>query len=88
MNLPGESPIEAAPSDRAEQLRAIAYSMDTLIPGFYLWTPFFSWRMGGSIAESTYPGQVHRPFGVALVLPRCQISTTYRDGYDPRSPQI
>jgi hypothetical protein len=60
MDSSSKSPITAAtpPSDRIEQLRAIAYSMDTLIPGLYVWTPFFNWRMGGSIAESTYPGLV------------------------------
>jgi hypothetical protein len=89
MNFPSESPIGASttPFAQVEPLRAIAYSMDTLIPGVYLWTPFFSWRMGGSVAEATYPGRVHSKFGVALVLPGYRIFTTYRDSYDPRSPQ-
>jgi hypothetical protein len=89
MDFPNEAPVKTAtvPSNPVHQLRAIAYSMDVLIPGFYLWTPLFNWRIGGSIAEATYPGQIHQSFGIALVLPGYRIFTTYRDSYDPRSPQ-
>ena len=33
------------------QLRDIAYSMDALIPGFYIWLGSFCLRLGGSDAE-------------------------------------
>jgi hypothetical protein len=89
MNLPSDQPIAplTQPSDRVDPMRAIAYSMDTLIPGLYIWTPFMVWRLGGSLAEPSYPGMVHSGFGIALVLPGYRIFTTYRDSYDPRSPQ-
>jgi hypothetical protein len=89
MNFSSDEPIVPSdrPASRADGMRAIAYSMDTLIPGVYLWTPFWNWRFGGSVAESTYPGMVHRSFGMALVLPGYRIFTTYRDSYDPRSAQ-
>jgi hypothetical protein len=87
MNYPSEQPIEPLPhpSVQVERKRAIAYSMDTLIPGFYCWTPFGNLQIGGSAAEASYPGMVHSRFGVALVLPEYRIFTTYRDSYDPRS---
>jgi hypothetical protein len=72
-------------STRVESMRAIAYSMDTLIPGLYFWTPFGNLKIGGSAAEASYPGMVHSRFGLALVLPEYRIFTTYRDSYDPRS---
>ena len=31
----------------AEQIRAIAYSIDTLVPGFYAWVGLFTLRYGG-----------------------------------------
>ena len=65
-------------------LQAIAYSMDALIPGFYLWCGAFRLRIGGSAAEKSYPGTIHSGIGIAIVLPRYQIYSTYRDSYDPR----
>ena len=67
-----------------EPLRAIAYSMDALIPGFYLWLGSFKLRVGGSLPEATYPGTLHSFAGIALVLPGYQIYTTYQGSYDPR----
>jgi hypothetical protein len=65
-------------------LRAIAYSMDTLIPGLYLWWGSLKIRIGGSLPEPTYPGTLHSPIGIALVLPGYRIYTTYQSTYDPR----
>ncbi len=79
--------VSARQSTQVDRLRAIAYSMDTLLPGLCLWMPWLNWRIGGSAAEATYPGMVHSNFGIALVLPGYRIFTTYRDSYDPRSPQ-
>lgn len=66
-----------------KKLSAIAYSMDTLIPGFYAWFGLFHIRIGGSEAEETYPGTIHSFAGVALVLPGYQIFSTYQGDYDP-----
>ena len=65
-------------------LSAIAYSMDALIPGLYIWWGFIKLRFGGSPAEPTYPGTLHRRVGIALVLPGYRIYSTYRGTYDPR----
>ena len=66
------------------QLRDIAYSMDVMIPGFYVWLGSFCWRLGGSDAEESYPGIIHSFAGFSLVLPGYQIFTTYKGSYDPR----
>ena len=79
----GKQPIQTAPlSD--PNLSAIAYSMDALIPGFYFWCGFIKLRIGGSPAEPTYPGTLHSPIGIAIVLPNYRIYTTYQGSYDPR----
>jgi hypothetical protein len=70
-----------------EKKRAIAYSMDTLTPGFYLWLGDFSIRLFGTEPDDTpyrYPGTVNSKYGVALVLPGYHIFTTYNGCYDPR----
>jgi len=64
--------------------KAIAYSTDALIPGFYLWLGDWSLRIGGSVAEDNYPGAIHSPVGMALVLPGYRIWTTYHGSYDPQ----
>ncbi|MFM6897170.1 MAG: hypothetical protein ACKPKF_07680 [Microcystis panniformis] len=66
------------------QLKDIAYSMDALIPGLYIWLGSFCWRLGGSDAEESYPGIIHSFAGISLVLPGYQIFTTYKGSYDPR----
>jgi hypothetical protein len=53
-----------------ESLRAIAYSMNALIPGFYFWLGAFKLRIGGSLPEATYPGTLHSFAGISLVLTR------------------
>lgn len=67
-----------------DSLRLIAYSTDTLIPGFYFWWGAIKIRSGGSVAVLTYPGTIHSSIGIALVLPGYRIYTTYRGSYDPR----
>ncbi len=70
-----------------EKKRAIAYSMDTLIPGFYLWLGSFSIRLFGTEPDDTpykYPGMVNSKYGIAVVFPGYHIFTTYKDSYDPR----
>jgi len=64
--------------------KAIAYSTDALIPGFYLWLGKWSFIIGGSEPEDNYPGAIHSPLGMALVLPGYRIWTTYHGSYDPR----
>lgn len=62
-----------------------AYSMDALIPGFYLWLGAFKLRIGGSLLEATYPGTLHSFAGISLVLPGYRIYTTYHGSYAPQS---
>lgn len=71
--------------DSKEKLRAIVYSMDLLIPGFYFWCPCLTIRIGGAVPDDNpykYPGIIHSPIGVALVLPGYKILTSYQDSYD------
>jgi len=70
-------------SNPDQKLRAIAYSMDALVPGFYAWFGLLKIRIGGSEAEETYPGTIHSFAGVALVLPGYRIFSTYQGDYDP-----
>lgn len=70
--------------DRDAPLRAIAYSLDCLIPGFYGWFGPIRLRLGGSIPEDSYPGTIHSYAGVAIVLPGYRIYSTYQGDYDPR----
>ena len=70
-------------SDVDGQLQAIAYSMDALIPGLYLWFGSVRLRLGGSLPEETYSGTLHSPAGLALVLPNYRIYSTYQGSYDP-----
>ncbi len=65
------------------QMRAIAYSLDTLIPGLYIWLGAVTIRIGGSLPEESYPGTIHSPIGIALVLPGYRIYSTYQGSYDP-----
>lgn len=66
-----------------DRLSAIAYSMDALIPGLYIWLGALKLRLGGSQPEPTYPGTIHSSTGIALVLPGYRIYTTYQGSYDP-----
>ena len=71
--------------NKQEKLRAIAYSMDLLIPGLYCWCPYFTIRIGGAIPDDNpyrYPGMIHSSIGIALVLPGYKIFTTYQGSYD------
>jgi hypothetical protein len=62
-----------------KELKAIAYSMDALIPGFYAWFGSLHIRIVGSEAEETYPGTIRSFAGVALVLPDYRIFTTNQE---------
>jgi hypothetical protein len=78
----------AAKSDinnRLVNLRAITYSMDLLIPGFYFWCPYFTIRIGGAIPDDNpykYPGKIHSPTGFGIVLPGYKIFTSYQGHYN------
>lgn len=68
-----------------ENLRAIAYSMDLLIPGFYFWCSYFTIRIGGARPDDNpyrYPGKIHSSVGIGIVLPGYKIFTTYQGSYD------
>jgi hypothetical protein len=79
-----EPEIDAVASERK---RAIAYSMDLLIPGLYIWIGSYTLRLFGAKPDDTpykYPGMLNSRYGIALVLPGYRIFTTYRQSYDPR----
>ena len=72
-------------ANQSEKLRAIAYSMDLLIPGIYIWCPWFTLKIGGSTPDDNpypYPGMIHSSSGVGLVLPGYRIFTSYQGTYD------
>lgn len=72
-------------TNRKNQLRAITYSIDLLIPGFDFWSPYLNIRIGGSVPDDNpykYPGMIHTSMGIALVLPGYKIFTTYQGSYD------
>lgn len=77
----GSRQKERSPADG--ELRAIAYSMDALIPGFYCWFGSLKIRLGGSDAEENYRGKINSFAGIALVLPNYRIFSTYQGSYDP-----
>ncbi len=79
-----QPPPSANPGGIEPQLKAIAYSLDCLIPGFYLWLGPVKVRLGGSLPEKDYPGTIHSKAGVAIVLPGYRIFSTYQGDYDPR----
>jgi hypothetical protein len=69
----------------SERKRAIAYSMDLLIPGLYIWMGRFTIRLFGSTPDDDpykYPGTLNNNYGIALVLPGYRIFTTYTSSYD------
>ncbi len=81
---PASSESTSANSTEGLALKAIAYSLDALIPGLYLWFGPFKIRLGGSLPEESYPGTIHSAVGLAMVLPGYRIYSTYQGSYDPR----
>ncbi len=75
--------VEQQSSKVDKPLRAIAYSMDALVPGLYIWLGAIKLRIGGSLPEENYPGTIHSLMGIALVLPGYRIYSTYQGSYDP-----
>lgn len=65
-----------------QNMKTIAYSLDALIPGFYLWCGPIKIRLGGSSAEDNYSGTIHTLFGAAIVLPRYKLYSTYQGSHD------
>jgi len=79
--------MRTAAIDQEEEMRAITYSMDLLIPGLYIWVFGFNFRIGGETPDDSpyrYPGKINSPVGIALVLPGYKIFTTYQGSYDPQ----
>ncbi len=76
---------EQKTANKNEKLRTIAYSMDLLIPGIYIWCPWFALIIGGSTPDDNpykYPGMIHSSTGFGLVLPGYKIFTSYQGSYD------
>lgn len=60
-------------SDTNDSKRSIAYSMDLLIPGLYIWLGDYTLRCFGAEPDDKpykYPGTLNSRYGIALVLPR------------------
>jgi hypothetical protein len=72
---------------KEKQMRSIAYSMDLLFPGLYIWFFGLTIQIGGQTPDDEpyrYPGTINSPAGIALVLPGYKIFTTYQGSYDPK----
>jgi len=84
MKLVGLSFLERgfSSSDQSAERLGMIYSMDALVPGFYIWAGRWTFCLGGSEAEENYSGMIHRPIGVAIVLPGYRIFSTYHGSYD------
>ncbi len=74
--------FQGNPVRDGNRLKAIAYSMDALVPGFYLWVGKLRFQIGGCTAEESYPGTLHSFWGIGLVLPGYRIYSTYNGSYD------
>ena len=88
MQFPQKSPSDLSAKDLStvdtseQKMKAIAYSLDALIPGLYVWCGPIKIRLWGSLPEDNYSGVVHSNAGAALVLPGYQIYSTYRKSHD------
>ena len=83
--LSNKMKTEQAIVNKNEKLRAIAYSMDLLIPGLYIWCPWFIFQVGGGTPDDKpykYPGMIHSYTGFGIVLPGYKIFTSYQGSYD------
>ena len=70
-----------------EKLRVIAWNIDTLQAGLYIWFGKVRIRLGGNVPDDQpykYPGMIHSQAGIALVLPNYHIFSTYQDSFDPK----
>ena len=70
-----------------EKMRTIAYNMDMLFPGVYLWLGSITFKFGGYEPDDLphyYPGKIDSRYGIAIVLPGYKILTSYKGSYDPR----
>jgi hypothetical protein len=69
----------------SERKRAIAYSINLLTPGLYIWLGSFTVRLFGSQPDDEpyrYPGVLNSNYGIALVLPGDRLLTTDRTSLD------
>jgi hypothetical protein len=70
-----------------ERMRTVAYNMDMLFPGVYIWCGSVVLKFGGHEPDDSpyrYPGSINSHFGIAVVFPGYKIFTTYKGSYDPR----
>ena len=82
-----QSAASIAQEAHAEKMRTIAYNMDLLFPGVYLWLGPIAIRLGGHEPDDSphrYPGTIDSRYGIAIVLPGYRILTSYKGSYDPR----
>jgi hypothetical protein len=87
LTTPTESHYPAVDLSVNQKKRAIAYSMDSLIPGLYIWLGNVVLQFGGETPDDQpyrYPGVINSSYGIAVVLPGYRIFTAYQQSYDPR----
>lgn len=80
-----------AKADHAEKIREIAYNMDLLFPGLYIWIGSMVLKFGGQPPDDSphrYPGTINSQYGIAIVLPGYRIFTTYQGSYDLSAPRL
>lgn len=77
------APLRKNPEVADQRMKSIAYSMDALVPGLYIWLGSIKIRLGGSEPEDNYPGVINSAAGIAIVLPGYRIFSTYKGCYDP-----
>jgi hypothetical protein len=85
--LASESIIINKNDPHKERMRAIAYNMDMLFPGVYIWCGSVVLKFGGHEPDDSphrYPGSIDSWVGFAIVFPSYKIFTTYKGSYDPR----
>lgn len=71
-----------------EDSRVLAYNMDLLHPGIYVWCGVIKIRIGGYLPDDSpdrYPGVLNSRIGVAIVFPGQRILTTHRGTFDNHS---
>ncbi len=88
MTIIASESISASKNDpHTERMRTLAYNMDMLFPGVYIWCGSVVLKFGGHEPDDSpyrYPGSIDSCVGIAIVLPGYKIFTTYKGSYDPR----
>jgi hypothetical protein len=83
--IASESTVTSENDPRTARMRTIAYNMDMLFPGVYIWCGSVVLKFGGHEPDDSpypYPGSIDSRLGLAIVFPGYKIFTTYKGSYD------